>query len=74
MGYDIPGAIGVGLARPNDGEVYVFLGDGNYLLHPMELKTAVQEGIKLTVILLKNDGIPVDSRTSEGPGWSQPRQ
>jgi len=56
MGYDIPGAIGVRLARPDDGEVYVFLGDGNYLLHPMELKTAVQEGVKLTVILLQNDG------------------
>ena len=56
MGYDIPGAIGVRLARPDDGEVYVFLGDGNYLLHPMELKTAMQEGTKLTVILLQNDG------------------
>ena len=56
MGYDIPGAIGVRLARPVDGEVYVFLGDGNYLLHPMELKTAVQEGIKLTIILVQNDG------------------
>ncbi|MEM7118273.1 MAG: 3D-(3,5/4)-trihydroxycyclohexane-1,2-dione acylhydrolase (decyclizing) [Chloroflexota bacterium] len=56
MGYDIPGAIGVRLARPNDGEVYVFLGDGNYMLHPMELKTAIQEHTKLTVILLNNDG------------------
>lgn len=56
MGYDIPAAIGVRLARPDDGEVYVFLGDGNYLLHPMELKTAMQENIKLTVILLQNDG------------------
>ena len=56
MGYDIPGAIGVRLARPDDGEVYVFLGDGNYMLHPMELKTAIQENTKLTVILLQNDG------------------
>ena len=56
MGYDIPGAIGVRLARPDDGEVYVFLGDGNYMLHPMELKTAMQERLKLTVILLQNDG------------------
>ena len=56
MGYDIPGAIGVRLARPDAGEVYVFLGDGNYLLHPMELKTAIQENVKLTVILLQNDG------------------
>jgi 3D-(3,5/4)-trihydroxycyclohexane-1,2-dione acylhydrolase (decyclizing) len=56
MGYDIPGAIGVRLARPDDGEIYVFLGDGNYMLHPMELKTAMQENLKLTVILLNNDG------------------
>jgi len=56
MGYDIPGAIGVRLARPDEGEVYVFLGDGNYMLHPMELKTAIQENTKLTVILLQNDG------------------
>ncbi len=56
MGYDIPGGIGVRLARPNDGEVYIFLGDGNYMLHPMELKTAIQENLKLTVILLNNDG------------------
>jgi len=56
MGYDIPGAIGVRMARPDAGEVYVFLGDGNYMLHPMELKTAIQEGVKLTVILLQNDG------------------
>ncbi len=56
MGYDLPGAIGVRLARLDDGEVYVFLGDGNYMLHPMELKTAIQENTKLTVILLNNDG------------------
>jgi len=56
MGYEIPGAIGMRLARPQAGEIYVFLGDGNYMLHPMELKTAVQEGLKLTVILLQNDG------------------
>ena len=56
MGYDIPAAIGVRLARPDAGDVYVFLGDGNYMLHPMELKTAIQENTKLTVILLQNDG------------------
>lgn len=56
MGYDIPGAIGVRMARPESGEIYVFLGDGNYMMHPMELKTAVQENTKLTVILLNNDG------------------
>jgi len=56
MGYEIPGSIGVRLAKPDSGEIYVFLGDGNYMLHPMELKTAMQENTKLTVILLNNDG------------------
>ena len=56
MGYDIPGAIGVRLADPSVGELYVFLGDGNYMMHPMELVTAVQENVKLTVILLDNGG------------------
>ncbi len=56
MGYDIPGAIGVRMANPDAGELYVFLGDGNYMLHPMELVTAMQERLKLTVILLDNGG------------------
>ena len=37
MGYDIPAAIGVRLADVG-GEVYVLLGDGNYQMHPMELR------------------------------------
>ncbi|MGB7340945.1 MAG: 3D-(3,5/4)-trihydroxycyclohexane-1,2-dione acylhydrolase (decyclizing) [Phototrophicaceae bacterium] len=56
MGYDIPGAIGVQMAKDNQDEIYVFLGDGNYMMHPMELVTAIQERIKLTVILLDNNG------------------
>ncbi|MBC7813160.1 MAG: 3D-(3,5/4)-trihydroxycyclohexane-1,2-dione acylhydrolase (decyclizing) [Burkholderiales bacterium] len=55
MGYDIPAAIGVRLAQPQ-GEVYVLIGDGNYMLHPMELVTAAKERTKLTLILVHNDG------------------
>ena len=55
MGYDIPAAIGVCLSG-TAGEVYVLLGDGNYQLHPMELVTAVQERVKLTVLLTVNYG------------------
>ena len=55
MGFDIPSAIGLRLARP-DGEIYVVIGDGNYLLANSELLTAVQERLKLTVILIENQG------------------
>jgi 3D-(3,5/4)-trihydroxycyclohexane-1,2-dione acylhydrolase (decyclizing) len=58
MGYDIPAAIGVRLAKTEGapGEVYVLLGDGNYQMHPMELVTAMQERTKLTVLLSVNYG------------------
>jgi 3D-(3,5/4)-trihydroxycyclohexane-1,2-dione acylhydrolase (decyclizing) len=56
MGHEIPSALGVRLARPNSGEVYVIIGDGTYLMSPTELVTAVQEDLKLTVVLIENGG------------------
>ncbi|MGO8758540.1 MAG: 3D-(3,5/4)-trihydroxycyclohexane-1,2-dione acylhydrolase (decyclizing) [Terracidiphilus sp.] len=55
MGYEIPGAMGAKLADPTR-EVYVFLGDGTYLMMPGEIATAVQEGIKIVVVLVDNGG------------------
>jgi len=55
MGYEIPGAIGIKLAAP-ERDVFVTVGDGSYLMMPTELVTAVQEGIKIIVVLLQNHG------------------
>jgi 3D-(3,5/4)-trihydroxycyclohexane-1,2-dione acylhydrolase (decyclizing) len=55
MGYEIPGGLGVKLAAP-EREVYVLVGDGSYLMSPGELVTAVQEGAKLTIVLVDNRG------------------
>jgi 3D-(3,5/4)-trihydroxycyclohexane-1,2-dione acylhydrolase (decyclizing) len=55
MGYEIPASIGQRMAQ-GDGEVYTFIGDGTYLMNPTELATAVQEGLKITVILSRNGG------------------
>jgi 3D-(3,5/4)-trihydroxycyclohexane-1,2-dione acylhydrolase (decyclizing) len=55
MGYEIPGAIGIKLAAP-ERDVFVTVGDGSYLMMPTELVTAVQEGIKVIVVLLQNHG------------------
>ncbi|GAA1996731.1 3D-(3,5/4)-trihydroxycyclohexane-1,2-dione acylhydrolase (decyclizing) [Nakamurella flavida] len=55
MGYEIPGGIGVRMAAP-DRDVFVTVGDGSYLMMPTELVTAVQEGIKIIVVLLQNHG------------------
>jgi 3D-(3,5/4)-trihydroxycyclohexane-1,2-dione acylhydrolase (decyclizing) len=55
MGYEIPGGIGIRMAAP-DRDVFVTVGDGSYLMMPTELVTAVQEGIKIIVVLLQNHG------------------
>ncbi len=43
------------MAAP-DRDVFVTVGDGSYLMMPTELVTAVQEGIKIIVVLLQNHG------------------
>ena len=55
MGYEIAGGLGVKLAAP-EREVYVLVGDGSYLMLSSELVTAVQEGLKLTIVLVDNHG------------------
>jgi 3D-(3,5/4)-trihydroxycyclohexane-1,2-dione acylhydrolase (decyclizing) len=55
MGYEIPGGIGARMAQ-EDGDVYVYIGDGTYLMSPTEIVTALQEGLKLTVVISENHG------------------
>jgi len=55
MGYEIAGGLGVKMANPAR-EVYVMVGDGSYLMMSSEIVTSIQEGYKLTIILLNNYG------------------
>lgn len=55
MGYEIAGALGVKMADPQR-EVYVMVGDGSYLMLSNEVITSIQEGYKLTIVLLDNAG------------------
>ncbi len=55
MGYEIAGGLGVKLAAP-EREVYVLVGDGSYLMLSAELVTAVELGIKLTIVLVDSHG------------------
>jgi 3D-(3,5/4)-trihydroxycyclohexane-1,2-dione acylhydrolase (decyclizing) len=67
MGYEIAGGLGVKLAEP-DREVYVLVGDGSYLMMATELVTAVQEGIKVIVVLVQNHGFASIGGLSETVG------
>jgi 3D-(3,5/4)-trihydroxycyclohexane-1,2-dione acylhydrolase (decyclizing) len=55
MGYEIAGGLGIKMADP-EREVYVMVGDGSYLMMAQEIVTAVQEGLKLTIVLVQNHG------------------
>jgi 3D-(3,5/4)-trihydroxycyclohexane-1,2-dione acylhydrolase (decyclizing) len=55
MGYEIAGGLGIKMADPSR-EVYVMVGDGSYLMLGNELVTSIQEGYKLTVVLVDNSG------------------
>jgi 3D-(3,5/4)-trihydroxycyclohexane-1,2-dione acylhydrolase (decyclizing) len=71
MGYEIAGGLGVKMADPKR-EVYVVVGDGSYLMLAQEIVTAVQEQIKLTIILIDNHGygsIGALSRSLGGQGF-----
>ncbi|MCL6439725.1 MAG: 3D-(3,5/4)-trihydroxycyclohexane-1,2-dione acylhydrolase (decyclizing), partial [Rubrobacteraceae bacterium] len=55
MGYEIAGGLGVKMADPSR-EVYVMVGDGSYLMMNAEIATSIQEGYKLTIVLVDNAG------------------
>ena len=67
MGYEIAAGLGVKMADPSR-EVYVFVGDGSYLMMNSELVTAVQEGVKIIVVLIVNHGYQSIGSLSESVG------
>ena len=67
MGYELAGALGAKMAAP-EREVYSLVGDGSWLMMSGEIVTAVQEGIKLTVVLVDNHGFGSIAALSEGVG------
>lgn len=67
MGYEVAGGFGAKLAEP-DRDVFVLVGDGSYLMMASELVTAVQEGVKLIVVLVENHGFASIGALSESVG------
>ncbi|MGH3677328.1 MAG: 3D-(3,5/4)-trihydroxycyclohexane-1,2-dione acylhydrolase (decyclizing) [Mycobacterium sp.] len=67
MGYEVAGGIGAKLASP-DRDVFVMVGDGSYLMMATELVTAVQEGVKIIVVLVQNHGFASIGSLSESLG------
>jgi 3D-(3,5/4)-trihydroxycyclohexane-1,2-dione acylhydrolase (decyclizing) len=67
MGYEVAGALGVKMAAP-DREVFAMVGDGSWLMMSQEIVTALQENVKLVVVLIDNGGFGSIGGLSESLG------
>src|SRR3546814_21042005 len=67
MGYEIAGAMGLNLARP-EREVICFVGDGSYMMANSELATAVMRKVPFTVVLTDNRGYGCINRLQQEIG------
>ena len=67
MGYEIAAGLGVRMAAP-DRDVIVLVGDGSYLMLAQEIVTAVQENVKLVIVLVQNHGFASIGSLSESVG------
>ncbi|GMQ95768.1 MAG: 3D-(3,5/4)-trihydroxycyclohexane-1,2-dione acylhydrolase (decyclizing) [Gammaproteobacteria bacterium] len=67
MGYEIAGGMGVRMAR-SEGEVYVLVGDGSYLMMNSEIATSVMLGEKLIIVVLDNRGFGCIHRLQQACG------
>jgi 3D-(3,5/4)-trihydroxycyclohexane-1,2-dione acylhydrolase (decyclizing) len=69
MGFEIAGGLGAKMADPSR-EVYVLVGDGSYLMMSSEIVTSIQEGYKLTIVLIDNAGFKSIGALSRSLGQS----
>lgn len=67
MGYEIAAGLGAKMAAP-EREVYVICGDGGYLMNNNEIVTAIQEGVRFTIVLINNNGFASIGGLSESIG------
>lgn len=67
MGYEIAGALGSKMAKPQC-ESYAMCGDGSYLMLHSELVTSIQEHKKINVLLFDNSGFGCINNLQMGNG------
>ncbi len=67
MGYEIAGAFGAKLAKP-ECEAYAMVGDGSYNMLHSEMITALQEGKKINVMLFDNASFGCINNLQMGQG------
>ena len=70
MGYAVPAAVGAALAKEG-ARIVAFVGDGGFMMTGQELATAVQNGLKIVVVVCDNGAygtILMHQHRYAGPG------
>ncbi|MFP4209635.1 MAG: 3D-(3,5/4)-trihydroxycyclohexane-1,2-dione acylhydrolase (decyclizing) [Alkalispirochaeta sp.] len=70
MGYEVNAAYGAQIATGRDRDVYALVGDGGFVMLHSELLSAVQEGIRFTIIVFDNHGFQVIDNLQTNQGIS----
>ena len=70
MGYEISGALGIKMAKPNQ-DVIVFVGDGSYLLNNSDIYSSVIYDKKLIIVVCDNGGHMVINRLQLAKGGKE---
>ena len=70
MGYEISGALGIKMAKPNQ-DVIVFVGDGSYLLANSDIYSSVIYDKKLIIVVCDNGGHMVINRLQLAKGGKE---
>ena len=74
MGYELSGGWGAAMAygpgggAERDGELFVFVGDGSYMMMNSDLYSSVLSGHKMIVLVCDNGGFAVINRLQTGQG------
>lgn len=71
MGYEVSGSWGAGLERAAShpgASVYGFLGDGSFMMLPMDIYSAALTGTDITLLVCDNGGFNVIERLQLGHG------
>ncbi|MBT3903021.1 MAG: 3D-(3,5/4)-trihydroxycyclohexane-1,2-dione acylhydrolase (decyclizing), partial [Pelagibacteraceae bacterium] len=68
--YEISGALGIKMAKPNQ-DVVVFVGDGSYLLHNSDIYSSVLYDQKLIIVVCDNGGHMVINRLQLAKGGKE---
>ena len=68
MGYEVSGALGVKFAVGENHEVYSMVGDGAFIMLHSELLTAIQEHMKINIVVFDNSSFGCINNLQVGQG------